>query len=244
MEIKEVHRWDVSLREALGLQEALRRRLINPASEEPIFPGTIAGADIAFLREENLLFASVVALSYPALEALEEAFAVRPASFPYVPGLLSFREGPALLEAFARLETAVDAVIFDGQGIAHPRGIGLAAHLGLFLDLPTLGCAKKRLIGTHKPVGENAGNSEDLIYEGNLVGSVLRTRSRVKPVFVSPGHKIGLAESRKLVLSCLSGRRLPEPVRLAHLAVTKKRREYPLTPVGNLTSLPRPPRPY
>jgi deoxyribonuclease V len=164
-------------------------------------------------------------LAYPSLEVIEKIFAAERSSFPYIPGLLSFREGPPLLKAFARLRRAPDLVIFDGQGIAHPRGVGLASHMGLFLDIPTIGCAKTRLCGTYDAVGEAVGTHAALRHDGRVIGAVLRTKERVKPVFVSPGHKIGLARAMEIVLSCGAGYKLPEPVRLAHLAVNRFRRE-------------------
>jgi len=143
--------------------------------------------------------------------------------FPYVPGLLSFREAPALTKAFRKMRTKPDVIIFDGQGIAHPRGIGLASHMGLILDCPTIGCAKTRLVGTHPPLSDTQGSRVLLKNHGRVVGAVVRTRERVKPVFVSPGHAITLEESVRLVLSCCKGYKLPEPTRQAHIAVNRLR---------------------
>jgi len=165
----------------------------------------------------------VVVLSYPSLEILEIASTVDRVSFPYVPGLLSFREGPVLLKAFENLQQRPDIVLFDGQGIAHPRGIGLACHMGLFLDLPTIGCAKTKLIGTFAEVGQERGNFTDLFHKDAVIGAVVRTRNRVRPVFVSPGHRISLQRAIRIVLECCRGYRLPEPVRQAHLAVNRLR---------------------
>ena len=147
-------------------------------------------------------------------------------SFPYVPGLLSFREAPPLLKAFEKLSQSPDLAIFDGQGIAHPRGIGLASHLGLFLDVPTIGCAKSRLVGEHEPVGMEKGEMSDLIYKGESVGRVLRSKRDVKPLFVSPGHRISQDRAAEIVLSCCRGYRFPEPIRRAHLKVNELRVKY------------------
>lgn len=225
MKIHHLHRFDVGFREAVQIQETLRDKLVLHGRGLSRRPAIIAGADISYGKGSDVFFAAIVLLSYPSLAVIEEIFAAERSSFPYIPGLLSFREGPPLLKAFARLHRAPDLVIFDGQGIAHPRGIGLASHLGLFLDIPTIGCAKTRLCGTYEPVTERVGSHADLRHDGRVIGAVLRTKERVKPVFVSPGHKIGLARAIEIVLSCGAGYKLPEPVRLAHLAVNRFRRE-------------------
>jgi deoxyribonuclease V len=218
-----LHRWDVTYREAAAIQEELRSRLIlrDDGILTPI--RTVAGADISYDRGSDLFFAAVVLMDFPALSLLEEASFSARVSFPYIPGLLSFREGPPLLAAFTKLRQAPDVVFFDGQGIAHPRGIGLAAHLGLILDLPSIGCAKSRLIGVHDKVGEKRGSQAPLVCRGREVGAVVRTRERVRPVFISQGHRIGLPRAVKLVLSCCRGYRLPEPIRQAHLTVNRLR---------------------
>ncbi len=175
----------------------------------------VAGADIAYDPDRRLMFAAILVYTFPDLE-LVECRAVRSRiRFPYIPGLLSFREAPALVRAAHRLETRPDLLICDGQGIAHPRGIGLASHLGLLLDLPTIGCAKSRLVGEHGPVGPRPGDSTPLRLTGRRVGSVLRTRAGALPLYVSPGHLIGHSDSVRLVLECTRGFRLPEPVRQA-----------------------------
>jgi deoxyribonuclease V len=164
-------------------------------------------------------------MRYPELTLLEEATFSTRVSFPYIPGLLTFREGPPLMAAFAKLHKTPDVIFFDGQGIAHPRGIGLAAHLGLLLDRPAIGCAKSRLVGSHAPVGDNRGDWTELIHQDRQVGAVLRTRERIKPVYVSQGHRIGLERAVALVLACCRGYRIPEPIRRAHLAVNRLRME-------------------
>jgi deoxyribonuclease V len=185
----------------------------------------IAGVDVTAVRGDNRLWASVVLLDYNTMTLLEEVFAVAEGSFPYIPGLLSFRELPVVLKVFRKLSTIPDAVICDGQGLAHPRFFGLACHLGLWLNLPTVGCAKSRLVGDTDEVGWERGNWSPLKYKDQLVGSVLRTRNNVKPVYVSPGHLIDVDSARDLILACGRGRRLPEPTRCAHQAVTRFRKE-------------------
>jgi deoxyribonuclease V len=157
------------------------------------------------------------------MEVIEERTVVERASFPYIPGLLSFREGPALLKIFESIQHIPDVVIFDGQGIAHPRGVGMASHMGLFLDMPTIGCAKTRLVGRYGEVGKEVGDYTDLVLDDRIVGSVLRTKKKVKPIFISPGHKIGIRKSADIVLRCCRGYKLPEPIRRAHLVVNEIR---------------------
>jgi len=222
---KPLHSWDVTCREAVAIQQVLRKKLILCDDELPAPVRWIAGADISYSRGDDRFFGVVVMLSYPSMEMTEiSAFSAR-VSFPYVPGLLSFREGPILLKAFEKLKQRPDIVLFDGQGIAHPRGIGLASHMGLFLDLPTIGCAKTKLFGSYGEVGAERGSFADLYHGDSVIGAVVRTKSRVKPVFVSQGHRIGLKRSIEVVLACCKGYRLPEPVRQAHLAVNRLRAE-------------------
>jgi deoxyribonuclease V len=223
LNLRLLHPWGVAYQEAVSIQNTLKRELILH-DEIKIGPiDVIAGADISYSRGSDLFFAAVVLLSYPDMQPIEEAHAVERVSFPYIPGLLSFREGPVLLKAFENLLGAPDLVMFDGQGIAHPRGIGLAAHLGLFLDMPAIGCAKSRLCGEYRDPGPLSGDHADLLYQGRLIGSVLRTKAGVRPVFVSPGHLISLERSREMTLKCCRGYRLPEPIRQAHLAVNRLR---------------------
>ncbi len=223
MHVSNIHPWNVSCGEAVAIQRELVSRLILDDCRLPLNVKTIAGADISYARRSDLFFAVVLVFSYPGLELVEEASHTERVKFPYIPGLLSFREAPPLLEAFAKLKRPPDAAIFDGQGIAHPRGFGLASHMGLFLDIPTIGCAKKRLVGTHDEVGEDAGSYTDLLLGEKKVGAALRTKRRVKPVFVSQGHRVGIDESIGVVMNCCRGYRLPEPTRRAHLAVNRLR---------------------
>jgi len=222
---KPLHSWDVTCGEAVAIQRMLRERLILCDRDLPDPIRFVAGADISYSRGDDRFFGAAVILSFPALEIVEIASAVARAPFPYVPGLLSFREGPVLLKAFENLKQRPDIVLFDGQGIAHPRGVGLACHMGLFLDLPTIGCAKTKLIGTYGEVGRERGDWTELRHQEAVIGRVLRTKNRVRPIFVSPGHRIGLSRAVEIVLACCRGYRLPEPVRQAHLAVNRLRVE-------------------
>jgi deoxyribonuclease V len=181
-------------------------------------PRTVAGVDISVNRWAKTGTAAVVVLSYPALEPVEIKAVTDSLTFPYVPGLLSFREAPLILAACEELATTPDLLMVDGQGIAHPRRLGLASHLGLFLDIPTVGCAKSRLCGRHDEPGIERDSRAELTDSGEVIGAVVRTRTGVKPVYLSVGHMIDLAEAIRLVLDCCRGYRLPEPTRLAHMA--------------------------
>jgi len=184
----------------------------------------IAGADVSYSIKNETFFAAVVVLSYPDLQEVESATAVDSVTFPYIPGYLTFREAPILLEAFKKIINIPDAVMFDGQGIAHPRSLGIATHLGLILNIPAIGCAKSRLVGTHEIVPQNHGEYKPLLHNGRMIGAVVRTRTGVKPVYVSPGHKITMHESIKMVLNTTIKFRLPEPTRRAHILVNHVRK--------------------
>jgi len=216
------HDWDLAFPEARALQERLSRRVIEAGSGRA--PRLVAGADISFDRRSPRLHAAVVVLDAASLEVVEMAGVEARARFPYVPGYLSFREIPPLLEAFARLRSRPDLILCDGQGRAHPRRFGLACHLGVLLDVPTLGCAKSRLIGAYREPGARRGAHTRLRDGGEVIGEVVRTRSGVKPVFVSVGHRITLAEARRSVLRLAPRYRLPEPIRAAHQEVNRLRR--------------------
>ena len=207
------HSWPRTARPAMALQERLRGRI--SIGDHLGAVRRVAGADIAYDPSRDRLYAAVLVFSFPSLEPIEWRAVTARIRFPYVPGLLSFREVPALLAAWRLLKTRPDLLICDGQGIAHPRGIGLASHLGLLLDRPTIGCAKSRLVGRHGPVGVQRGARASLVHGGRVVGTVLRTRPGVKPLYISPGHRIGLGDSVRYVLACTRGFRLPEPVRQA-----------------------------
>ncbi|MCD6154127.1 MAG: deoxyribonuclease V [Syntrophobacterales bacterium] len=223
VKIKNLHDWDVSYREAVKIQTDLKEKLILHDEDIPSEIHFIAGADISYSRGSDLFFAAVILLQFPTMEIIEKTSFSQRVNFPYIPGLLTFREGPALLKAFEKLNHRPDVVIFDGHGIAHPRGIGLASHMGLFLDMPTVGCAKKRLAGIYDEPGNEAGNYSYLTLDGRSIGAVVRTKKKVKPIFVSQGHKISLQTAIDVALSTCAGYRLAEPVRMAHLEVNRIR---------------------
>ena len=209
-----MHRWRVTPRQARAIQERLR----GLVRLEPLTPvATVVGLDCAFSADR--VFAAAVVWDVKRCEVLEMRTHSRPLAFPYVPGLLSFREAPALLAVLRRVRTPVDALLCDGQGLAHPRRFGLACHLGVLLDAPAIGCAKSRLAGQGAEPGPQRGASTPLTLDGEQVGAVLRTRSGVKPLFVSPGHLCDVVGAVGLALRCGGGFRLPEPVRLADQAV-------------------------
>jgi deoxyribonuclease V len=174
----------------------------------------VAGIDVSV--RDDVARAAVVILDFGGLDPVDYAIATRPVTFPYVPGLLAFREGPAVLDALERVSTTPDLLIFDGQGLAHPRRLGIASHIGLLADMPAIGCAKSRLCGQHDEPGEEPGEYASLVDKGEAIGAVLRTRRRVKPVYVSIGHRVDLATSVEYVSACCRGYRLPETTRWAH----------------------------
>jgi deoxyribonuclease V len=208
------HRWDVTPAEARKIQEQVRSRVSRKNGRELRNVKYVAGVDCAL--RNNHAIAAVPLLRFDTLELVDLAVVEKPLTFPYVPGLLTFRECPAILAAFDLLKVQPDLVMVDGQGIAHPRRIGIAAHLGVLLDKPTIGCAKSRLIGAHDEPYRKAGCYTDLWDKDDLIGAVLRTRDGVNPLYISIGHKIDLPTAIDLVLECCRGFRLPEPTRHAH----------------------------
>jgi len=193
------------------VQEALRHEVITAPLD--MRPRTVAGVDASFSGKR--VIAAACLFTWPEMELAETSHAVMPLTFPYVPGYLSFREGPAVIRAIESLGTKPDIIIFDGHGTAHPAGVGIACHIGVILDIPSVGCAKSRLIGTYSEPGERKGSWSYLMHRGSAPGAVVRTRQGVKPVFVSPGHRIDLHDSIMMVLSCTGRFRLPEPLRCA-----------------------------
>src|ERR1043165_3593528 len=219
---EQLHDWEMTPREAVELQKSLRERVrLQPLAQKI---RTVAGADISFNKFEPTVYAGIVVLKLPTLEVVEEVGVVSETEFPYVPGLLSFRESPSVLEAWSELKTEPDAVMFDGQGIAHPRRVGIASHVGLIIKRPTLGCAKSVLVGKYEEPGEERGSWTELVDKGETVGAALRTKTRVQPIYVSPGHLIDLAGAVELTLASDGGYRQPEPTRRAHLLVNALRR--------------------
>lgn len=224
MKFIRLHPWRLDYKKAIQVQETLRERLILKKPTGKIC--TVAGADVSYDKQSDLFFAGVIVFKLGKhLERVEERTAVGKARFPYIPGLLSFREAPILLKAFNKLKIHPDIILFDGQGIAHPRHFGLASHLGLILDRPSIGCAKSRLVGEYGDVENVIGVYSKLFYKNEVVGVVLRTKVNTKPIFVSPGHKTNLAFAIRIALKTCCGYRIPEPIRQAHLLVNKLRRE-------------------
>ena len=214
MSRKHLHPWQVTPAEAREIQQRLRE-LVETGDRLPQVR-RVAGLDVGFEDHGKTTRAAVVLLEYPSLVLLEQAVARRPTGFPYVPGLLSFREAPAVLDALDKLDTAPDLLLCDGQGIAHPRRFGLACHLGLLTDTPSIGVAKTRLIGSHAALGEKKGSWVPLMQGTEQIGAVLRTRDRVKPLYISIGHRISLTTAIDYVLGCTTRFRLPETTRSAH----------------------------
>ncbi len=228
--MRKLHEWNLSYAEARQLQVQLAKRVrLRPMAKEPKL---IAGLDCAFSNDGTRVFAAVIVLRVVGrrsdvecfdLEQVETASAEKETRFPYIPGLLSFREAPACLAAIAQLTRMPDLFLVDAQGIAHPRRLGLASHLGLWLRRPTVGCAKSRLLGTFEPPGPKRGAHSLLWDKDEVIGAVVRTRTRVKPLFVSPGHLCTLDDAVRMTLACATQYRIPEPTRLAHHVVTELR---------------------
>lgn len=209
------HRWDVTVDEAIAIQQRLRAEIPLAKPDGPITLDqirTVAGIDVSY-REIGR--AAIAVFTFPDLELIEEVTATREVTFPYIPGLLTFREGPVVLAAFERLRTQPDLLIFDGQGYAHPRRLGLARHMGAYLNWPSIGCAKSRLTGRYDEPGPEPGAWSPLMAGDEEIGRVVRTKARVKPVFVSVGYRIMLPLAVEVVLRCTRGYRLPEPSRIA-----------------------------
>ncbi len=220
MRVKQLHGWQLNTNEAINLQRKLAVQIIT--SGDTLEPRYIAGVDMSVNRIKGIARAAVVVLSYPELKIVETRTAQGTIDFPYIPGLLSFRELPLTLAACEQLDISPDLFIVDGQGVAHPRRLGLASHLGLFIDKPTIGCAKSLLCGQYEEPGNEEGNYTCITDNNDTIGAALRTRQRVKPVNVSIGHKINLQTAIQWVLNCCNGYRLPEPTRLAHLTASLK----------------------
>src|SRR5579872_1639722 len=211
MQIDHLHNWPSTEEEAIGLQRSLSAHVdVSRKLESFVY---IAGCDLAYHLAEPIAFAAVVLMRYPDWTVIEVQTVTREVKFPYIPGLLSFREVPPLLDAFAQLVQKPDAVMLDGQGIAHQRRFGLACHLGLWLEMPCLGCAKSWLIGDHDEPGPEAGDATPLTVGGEAVGTVVRSAAKAKPVFVSPGHLLDVESASEIVRKCLSGYRHPKPTR-------------------------------
>jgi len=223
MKMKKLHNWNLSYARAREVQTSLAGKVqFTPLRKKP---KVIAGIDCAFSKDGQRILAAVVVLRLPDFELVETVSAIRKVTFPYIPGLLSFREAPVCIAAVGKLRSRPDVFIIDGQGIAHPRRLGLAAHLGLFFDSPTVGCAKSRLTGDYDEPPPEKGAYTLLTAQSETIGAVVRTRANIKPVFVSVGNKCVLEDAVQIVLACAVKYRLPEPTRLAHQTVGKLKLE-------------------
>jgi deoxyribonuclease V len=223
MKIRNLHSWQISYKEAIELQKKLAGRVRFIPLRKP--PQLVAGLDCAFSKDGKRIIAAVVVLKLSDFEIIETQSAIRKVLFPYIPGLLSFREAPACLKAVEKLKTTPDLFIVDGQGVAHPRRLGIASHLGLFFDKPTIGCAKSRLLGSYEEPVLAKGSFSPMRDKQETIGAVVRTRTNVKPVFVSVGHECTLDDAVDAVLACADKYRLPEPTRLAHQLVSRLKLE-------------------
>jgi deoxyribonuclease V len=213
MRVQNLHKWNLAPQEAMALQIELASQLID----EPLDLAnikTIAGVDVSVKNEVSQ--AAVVVTTYPDMQPVEIVRAQRPTTYPYIPGLLTFREGEVLVDAFEKLENIPDVFVFDGMGRIHPRKMGIAAHMGLWLDKPTVGCGKTHLLGSYEAPGETRGSYSELRYKKEILGVVLRTRDKVKPIYISPGNRATLDTAIQLIMGVTPKYRLPQPIRLAH----------------------------
>lgn len=220
MQLDHSHPWNLSPAEAIALQQTLRHQVETRDRFAPLT--RVAGVDVGFEDEGKTTRAAIAVLSFPQLQLLERAIARRPTEFPYIPGLLSFREVPAVLDALENLQQLPDLLLCDGQGIAHPRRLGIACHLGLLTDLPSLGVGKSRLVGSHAEVPNVRGEWVPLRDRGETIGAVLRTRVNTHPLYISPGHRISLETAIATVMQCTPKYRLPETTRWAHKLASGK----------------------
>ncbi|WP_416674586.1 deoxyribonuclease V [Egbenema bharatensis] len=228
MELQHSHDWNLSREEAIALQQSLRDKIITTDQLGEV--RTVAGVDVGFEDGGDTTRAAIVVLSFPDLQIQERAIAHRPTTFPYIPGLLSFREVPAVLDALDQLQHLPDLLLCDGQGTAHPRRLGIACHVGLLTNLPAIGVAKSLLVGQHETVSDEKGAWQPLKHQGEVIGVALRTRSKTKPLYISPGHRISLETSIAYVLQCTPKYRLPETTRQAHKLASE-------TPASELENL-------
>lgn len=216
MEIKHLHEWDLKPPDAIQLQKDLAEQVINDTPIDIDAVNLVAGVDVSV--KNNVSQAAVVVMTYPELEIIETVRSQKPTTYPYIPGLLTFREGPVLEDAFKQVENVPDVFIFDGMGQIHPRKMGIASHLGLWLDKPTIGCGKTHFIGDYADPAIEKGNYSILTHRGEPLGVVLRTRTNVKPVYISVGHRADITSAVQLVLACTPKYKLPRPIRQAHIA--------------------------
>ena len=222
MDIAYQHRWPETTAEAYKIQEAVLERVIIDGNTDE--PETIAAVDTAYGHGGERIYAVAVAMRFPSLEEVERVYSQAEVSFPYHPGLFFFREGRVIIDALSRLQCDVDLILSGSHGIAHPNRCGLACHLGVAFDRPTIGCARRILVGEHRPVGEAKGMSQPIAYRNREVGIAYRSKDNVKPIFISPAHRCDLNFARDITVRSLRGFRLPEPLRIAHLLANKHKR--------------------
>ncbi len=216
-----IHNWNVSIAEAKAIQEELRQKVVLKDQFGNV--RFVAGVDVGFEEQNTIARTAIVVLTFPDLKVHEHVVSRRPVTFPYVPGYLSFREIPGVLDALSKLKTTPDLLLCDGAGIAHPRRLGIAAHIGVLTGFATIGVAKSRLLGKHETLPEEKGAAVELIDKNEVIGWVLRSRTGVKPLYISPGHKVSLETAKGFVLKCLTKYRLPETTRWAHKLASDKR---------------------
>lgn len=221
LHLKNEHRWDVAPYEAQQLQKELQAKVSELEVSAPI--QTIAGIEIAHSRFSDTLTAAVAVINYPEMTLIEEVVIEYQTKFPYIPGLLSFREVPAILKALEALKTVPDALMIDGPGIAHPHGLGVASHVGVLTDLPTVGVSRTSLVGSYVEPEVSAGSQTSLVWQGEIIGTVYRSKNRVAPLFISVGHRMNRLKANEMVIACCQGYRLPEPTRHAYAALNSAR---------------------
>lgn len=216
MKLDHLHDWNVTPGQAVAIQHELSKRILHDRPLDLSAVKLVAGVDVSV--KDNISQAAVVVVSFPEMKIVETSLSRQPTPFPYIPGLLSFREGPVLEEAFMKLQNEPDVLMFDGMGRAHPRRIGIASHMGLLLQKPTIGCGKSLLTGRFQDPPDMRGAFVELVDRGEVIGAIVRTRIRVKPMFISVGHLIDLESAIKIVMRCTTKFRLPDPIRMAHNA--------------------------
>ncbi len=224
MKFTRLHSWTTDIREAARIQDSLCHFVEQKTTKRDF--QLVAGADVAYSKRDDAMFACVVVMRFPELVTVDKVKAQSVANFPYHPGFFAFREGPVLIKAIQRLQVTPDVIMFDANGVAHEKGIGMASHLGLMLDIASIGCAKKLLIGEHEEPDNVINARTPLLYDGREIGAVVRTRVDVKPLYISVGHKIDLETAVELVTATARGYRLPEPMRVAHILSGKMKRAY------------------
>lgn len=223
MKFQALHPWDLTPQEAVDIQKRLSSLVVQRERMSVENLELVAGVDVSFARGSLVGFAAAVVMEYPSFSVVDSVSVEGEMGMPYIPGLLSFREAPLILDALSRLHSLPQLILVDGNGVAHPRRLGLASHLGILLDWPTVGCAKSKLLGHHQELGNSKGDWVPWYQDREIIGAVVRTRRDVKPLYVSVGHRVSLEQAINLVLACVTKYRIPEPIRAAHKAVNLRR---------------------